>query len=212
MPKRKSKKAMKKQQEELDKLKTEAEQSNKEKASLMQRLGALELRLAAPPAQQLAVQLTLEVAAVCHRTIMYTAADLPTLKAKPPAPYKRQLVLIAANLQQWLVYPNQPVTFGQLLTGAGSVKVTGDTFRTLQDLAGDVIWKRFYGDAEVTDGSYAPFQLREILLASLKAAEIAMAEFSKENNFDQQAKDRFATFCEEDSNAKRSRSGPYTAF
>ena len=82
----------------------------------------------------------------------------------------------------------------------------------MQDLAGDVIWKRVYEDTPVTDGYLVPFQMREILLASLKAAELTMIEFSKIVNYDVQAKARFDQLIEVDEKAKKARSGPYSAF
>ena len=132
------------------------------------------------------------------------------LKEKPPAAYKKQLVLIATNVRQWELYPTQPVTYAQLLSGAGDQKAFSECFRTLQDIAGEAIWQRIYGDSTVTDGQLVPFQVREILLASLHAADTAMKDFSKLANYEEQAKARFAKLSEEDSQAKTSRTGPYS--
>ena len=138
--------------------------------------------------------------------------ELPELKAKPSAGYKKQLVLLATNLRLWEQYGTQPVTYEQLLSGAGDQKATLDAFRTLQDVAGDTIWKRVYGDNVVTDGQLVPFQMREILLTSLRAADSAMIEFSKLANYEDQATARFATFHEEDNKAKKGRTGPYSSY
>ena len=121
-------------------------------------------------------------------------------------------MLIATNLRQWELYPKQPVTYAELLSGAGDQKATSDAFRTLQDIAGQTIWKRIYGDNTVTDGQLVPFQVRDILMTSLRAAETAMKEFSKLANYEEQAKNRFAKLCEEDTQAKKSRTGPCSPF
>ena len=183
-------------------------EANKEKEGLLERLEALEKKLATvttqqAPATQAAVQLALEAAAQCNHTIVYTPAELPSLKTKPPAVYKKQLVLVATNLRQWELYGNQPLTYAQLLSGAGDQKSLSEAFRTLQDIAGEVIWKRVYGDTTVADGQYVPFQMREILLCGLEAAEEAMTEFMKLANYEDQAETRFKELHEATSEPRR---------
>ena len=195
----------------LQDAKAEVLQLQGEKQSLADRLEKLEKAMAAQLAapQPAAAQLTLEAAAQCHRTVVYTAAELPQLKKQPSGAYKRHLALIHANLQQWEGYGQQPVTYAQLLTGAGDQKATSECFRTLQEVAGDEIWKRFYGDGVVTDGQLVPYQLREILMGSLTAAGVAMKEFAKQANFEESAKACFLKIHEDDIKAKRNRTGPY---
>ena len=201
-----------------------AEAAATEKNSLLQRLEALEKQMlaavstsgaaASQPAQavQTAQQYTMEAAAQCNRTISYSAADLPELKTKPPAAYKKNLVLIATNLRHWEQYGLQPVTYAHLLSGAGDQKATSEAFRTLQDLAGEKVWKRVYGDSTVTDGQFVPFQMREILISCLQAAEKQMTEFAKLCNYEDESKARFLELHEEDNKARKGRTGPYSAF
>ena len=87
-----------------------------------------------------------------------------------------------------------------------------EAFRTLQDVAGDTVWKRVYGDSVVTDSQLVPFQMREILLTSLRAADSALTEFAKLANYEEQAKARFAEFHAEDYKAKKGSTAPYSSF
>ena len=78
-------------------------------------------------------------------------------------------------------------------------------------MAGDDIWKRFYGDNTVLDGQLIPFQMREVLLASLLKADAAMAEFAKLADYEDEARARFLELQQEDIKAKKGRTGPYSA-
>ena len=196
----------------LQDTKAEVVQLQQEKQALADRLEALEKLVAAQQTAQpqAAAQLTLEAAAQCHKTVTYVAAELPELKQRPNEAYKKQLVLLRTNLQLWATYGRQPVTYEQLLTGAGDQKATSGLFRILQDVAGETLWKRFYGEEVVTDGQLVPCQMREVLLGSLAAADTALEEYAKLINYEKEAKTCFQKIHEADANAKRTRTGPYS--
>ena len=191
----------------------ELKRAQEENHSLVGRLEALEKMMQAQQEQNLqaTAQLTAEATAQCFRSVMYSQSELPELKANPSATYKKQLVLIASNLRQWERYGQQPVSYASLLSGAGDAKATAEAFRALQEVAGDDIWKRFYGDNTVLDGQLIPLQMREVLLASLLKADAAMAEFAKLADYEDEARARFLELQQEDIKAKKGRTGPYSA-
>ena len=193
---------------------TAAQAAQAEKDSLLQRLEALEKKLAAvPPAATAstdtsAATLTPWAMEQCNRTIMYTAKDLPELKAQPEKSYKKRLVLIATNLTHWGRAGKVPITFNQLLWGSnGNKEELEEAFAIIQEIAGEIIWERLYAGADVPTDNLVPFQLGCILQESLPKAEEAMKGYAKLVDYGQQASKQFLKLHDEDAEEKKSRSG-----
>jgi len=78
------------------------------------------------------------------------------------------------------------------------------------DVAGETIWARLYADMDVTTEMYVPFQLGNILGASLAKAETALKKIQREFDLAESAKTSFEDMHAIDMEAKRCRKGPYS--
>ena len=104
-----------------------------------------------------------------------------------------------------------PLSYKQLLTGAnGSDDELNDSFAILQEIVGEIIWKRMYSGADVTTDMLVPFQLGTILQDSLRKADEVMKTYSKLVDYKQQAAASFLALHEEHAKQQRGRTGPYS--
>ena len=116
--------------------------------------------------------------------------------------------MVATNLAAWNAQGQMPITFAQLLSGAGLVDGPA-ILAELQHIAGEVIWKRFFGDSmTVAPSDYVPFQLGAVLLQSLKAADSRIKEFEKT----ERAQDRFLELREQDEESRTAGTGIYEPY
>ena len=142
---------------------------------------------------------------------MYGMNELPVLKDSPETSYKKKIVLIATNLAHWGRAGHVPLTYQQLLSGAGSQAELEEAFQIIKELAGEIIWQRMYEKANVSLEALVPFQMGNILKDSLLKAEKAMLEFAKLADYTAQAAARFKELHEQDQEAKRRRTGLYVS-
>ena len=103
-----------------------------------------------------------------------------------------------------------PITYLQLLSGAGSPDELEKAFAILREVAGEVIWKRLYGNTDVATDMLVPFQMGSILQDSFLRAEEAMKAYGKLVSYADRAAERFKELREEDQESKRRRSGMYS--
>ena len=196
----------------LQDAKAEVVQLRSENQTLLERLEALELKMTttAPPPTPAATTTRLSDAVhiQCSQTILHGEHDIPVLKAAPNKDCKRRLALLAANLSAWGQSGQCPLTYGSLLAGTEKDDLPA-SLQNIKDVAGTVIWTRFYADVEVDMETYVPFQLGAIMCTSLTRAESTLAKYQKEFDYAQEARERFAELQEGDIKAKKSRSGPY---
>ena len=183
-----------------------------EKQLLINRLEALEKAAAtAQPQQPTVPVLTADMAAQCHRTIIYNANELPDIKGQPEQSYKKKLVLIATNLRQWGRVGQVPCTYKQILNGANNTaEELEESFAIIQDVVGEVLWKRFYSGSNVTTDLMIPFQMGTILQDTLLKAEVVMKTYGKLVDYSAQASAAFKALHEEDLKEKKDRSGKYS--
>ena len=71
----------------------------------------------------------------------------------------------------------------------------------MKEMVGEQIWERFFQGVDVTLTQYVPFQLGGTLITALAKAEAVLKKCAKLN--------RFAELRQEDSDAKRLRTGRY---
>ena len=79
-------------------------------------------------------------------------------------------------------------------------------------MVGEQIWERFFLGVDVTTEQYVPFQLGSILNIALTKADAVLKKCAKDWDFTDKAKDRFAELLQEDAEAKRLRTGPYSPY
>ena len=123
-----------------------------------------------------------------------------------------KLVLIATNLRQWGRVGQVPITYRQILTGAnGTAEELEESFAIIQDVVGEVLWKRFYDGKNVTTDLMIPFQMGTILQDTLLKAEVVMKAYGKLADYSIQASTAFKALHEEDLKERRDRSGKYSS-
>ena len=106
-----------------------------------------------------------------------------------------------------------PVSYKQLLTGAnGSDDELNESFAILQELIGELLWKRMYNGKDVTTGMLVPFQIGTILLDSLRKADDMMKTYSKLVDYSQEAAVTFQRFQEEDAKQQQGQTGYYAPY
>ena len=85
-----------------------------------------------------------------------------------------------------------------------------ESFAILQEVVGEVLWKRFYDGKNVTTDLMVPFQMGTILQDTLLKAEVVMKTYGKLIDYTMQASAAFKALHEEDVKEKRDRSGKYS--
>ena len=120
------------------------------------------------------------------------------------------MVLVATNVEQWTQNGLVPITFAQLLSGAGNEVQTKDAFTQVANIVGEIIWKRFYDQQEPLLADYVPFQMGNVLQQALQNADAQLKEWAKNcADYRTKAMERFKQLHEQDGENKKARSGPY---
>ena len=182
-----------------------------ERKGLLDRLAALEqaagTKTAAVDPNE-PVRLQAQIYTQCSLAVVYSADELPNLKASPDKDNRYRLALIQQNLAHWAQAGMIPATFEQLLQGAGPDHEE-EALALMKDLVGEQVWERFFKGIDVVTSQYVPFQLGNILNTALAKAEAILKKCNKEWDLAAKAKAHFDTLLEEDSEAKRARTGRY---
>ena len=123
------------------------------------------------------------------------------------------MVVLSTNLSQWGQAGLVPLTFGQLLSDIPQLlpEQVGDAFAFVKSVAGEATWNRFFANRDITTEEYVAFQLGTVLNASLHRAEALLKKCAKEHDVSDSSRKIFTELKALHDEAKRIRSGPYSA-
>ena len=182
-----------------------------ERKSLLDRLAALEQASGAKAAAvdpDEPARLHAQMHKQCSLAVVYSADELPVLKASPDKDSRYRMALIQQNLAHWAQAGMIPATFEQILQGAGPDHEEG-ALLLMKELVGEQIWERFFRGIDVVTSQFVPFQLGNIMNTALAKAEAILKKYCKEWDLSAKAKAHFDTLLQEDFDAKRARTGLY---